>query len=231
LGGDLLWRDVRIERFARPVPALFLDRDGVIIEETSYIARPEDVRLLPGIEELIIGAKRLGMAVVEVTNQAGIGRGYFGWSDFVHVEDRISELLAEGEASIDAIFACPYHPEGRAPYRFPDHEWRKPNAGMIHEAARLLNLDTQESVLVGDKELDQMTARAAKLKFGVHVLTGYGRERQAAALAVATESFAVQVVFGASECLRLLGPSSAPPSAATSSLRPLEIARDRPCES
>lgn len=216
LGRDLLWRDVRAARFARPVPALFLDRDGVIIEEMGYIARPEDVRLLAGIAELIAGAKALGMAVVEVTNQAGIARGYFGWSDFVRVENRVTELLAAQGACIDAVFACPYHPEGRGPYRLADHPWRKPSAGMIHEASKLLNLDTRESVLVGDKELDQMAARAAGLKFGIHVLTGYGKERQAAALSAASETFAVQVACGASGCLPLLQAS---------------IAKDQPCGS
>src|SRR5580698_9681049 len=93
LGGDLLWRDVRVERFSSPVPALFLDRDGVIVEEIGYLAKPEDVHLLPGIPELLKAAKRLGMAIVEVTNQAGIGRGYFNWPDFVRVEDQVAHVL------------------------------------------------------------------------------------------------------------------------------------------
>jgi len=226
LGSDLLWRDVRAAWFARPAPALFLDRDGVIIEEMGYIARPEDVRLLAGIAELIAGAKALGMAVVEVTNQAGIARGYFGWSDFVRVEDRVTELLAAQGASIDAVFACPYHPEGRPPYRLADHAWRKPNPGMIQEAAQLLHLHTRESVLVGDKELDQMAARAAGLKFGIHVLTGYGKERQAAALAAASEAFPVYIACGASGCLPLLQASMIQASTTQAS-----IEKDQPCGS
>lgn len=201
MGNDLLWRDVRVRRFPLPTPALFLDRDGVIIEEKGYICKAQDVELLPGIADLIGAAKRLGMAVIEVTNQAGIGRGYFGWADFVRVEDRLTDLLALRGVAIDAIFACPYHPEGTFPYREADHPWRKPNAGMLFEAADLLNLSLDRSVLVGDKELDQLTAQAAKLKFGIHMLTGYGAQNEAAARAVASASFSVRVLRRADEAV------------------------------
>jgi D-glycero-D-manno-heptose 1,7-bisphosphate phosphatase len=204
LGSDLLWRDVRVERFPHPVPALFLDRDGVMIEEKNYLAKPEDVELLPGIPELIGAAKRLGMAVVEVTNQAGIGRGYFEWSDFVRVEDRLTNLLAQRGVAIDAVFACPYHPQGSFPYRQADHAWRKPNAGMLLEAAELLNLALNQSVMVGDKELDQLTAKAAKLKYGIHMLTGYGRESESAARAAASQNFPVHVLRSADQAVAIL---------------------------
>lgn len=204
LGSDLLWRDVRVERFPHPVPALFLDRDGVMIEEKNYLAKPEDVELLPGIPELIGAAKRLGMAVVEVTNQAGIGRGYFEWSDFVRVEDRLTNLLAQRGVAIDAVFACPYHPQGSFPYRQADHAWRKPNAGMLFEAAELLNLALNQSVMVGDKELDQLTAKAAKLKYGIHMLTGYGRESESAARAAASQNFPVYVLRSADQAVAIL---------------------------
>jgi D-glycero-D-manno-heptose 1,7-bisphosphate phosphatase len=204
LGSDLLWRDVRVERFPHPVPALFLDRDGVMIEEKNYLAKPEDVELLPGIPELIGAAKRLGMAVVEVTNQAGIGRGYFEWSDFVRVEDRLTNLLAQRGVAIDAVFACPYHPQGSFPYRQADHAWRKPNAGMLFEAAELLNLALNQSVMVGDKELDQLTAKAAKLKYGIHMLTGYGRESESAARAAASQNFPVHVWRSADQAVAIL---------------------------
>ncbi len=204
LGSDLLWRDVRVRRFPSPAPALFLDRDGVIIEEKGYIAKPEDVELLPGIPDLIGAAKRLGMAVIEVTNQAGIGRGYFGWADFVGVENRLTDLLAGRGVSIDAVFACPYHPEGTFPYREANHAWRKPNAGMLLEAADLLNLALDQSVMVGDKALDQLTAKAAKLKFGIHLLTGYGRANEAASRALASDGFPVRVLPRADEAIAVL---------------------------
>jgi D-glycero-D-manno-heptose 1,7-bisphosphate phosphatase len=204
LGADLLWRDIRVPRFPRPAAALFLDRDGVIIEEEGYLSKPEHVRLLPGIPELIVAAKRRGMAVVQITNQAGIGRGYFTWSDFVRVEDRLTNLLAAQRAAIDAVLACPFHPEGQFPYRQAEHAWRKPNAGMLFEAAELINLALDQSVLIGDKALDQLAAKTAQLKCGIHMLTGYGVENEAAARAAASGSFPVYVLESAQQAVAVL---------------------------
>jgi D-glycero-D-manno-heptose 1,7-bisphosphate phosphatase len=204
LGDDLLWRDVRVKRFPDPVPALFLDRDGVVIEEKEYIHDPDQVELLSGIPELIRAARSLGMAVVEITNQAGIGRGYFGWREFVQVEDRVSQVLAGQGVSRDAVLACPFHPEGRPPYRIADHSWRKPNPGMLLEAARLLNLNLNLSMLVGDKVLDLQAARSAGLGCGVHVLTGHGLAHREASMQVATPNFSVHIVKSAGEAIPLL---------------------------
>src|SRR5262249_34005806 len=153
---------------------LFLDRDGVIIEEMIYLSDPDAVALLPGIVDLIRTARAHGMAVVEITNQAGIARGYFGWSEFVKVEDRLTQMLAGQGVGVDAVLACPFHSEGMEPYRVEDHIWRKPNPGMLLEAGRLLNLALARSVLVGDKVMDAQAARGAGLACAVHVLTGHG---------------------------------------------------------
>lgn len=204
LGEDLLWRDVRVKPFPSALPALFLDRDGVIVEEKNYLADPDQVQLLPGVPELIQAARKAGMAAVEITNQAGIGRGYFGWAEFAAVENRVSELLAAKGVRLDAILACPFHSEGRPPYQHPDHPWRKPNPGMIREAARLLNLDLHQSLLIGDKAADQETARAAGLAGGIHVLTGYGRAQKEMACRVGSPGFSVQVVNCAAEAGALL---------------------------
>ena len=204
LGADLLWRDLRVAAFLQPTPALFLDRDGVIIEEKEYICRPEDVELLPGSVALIRTAREVGMAVVVVTNQAGIGRGYFGWLEHIQVENRVAEVLAEQGERVDAIFACPFHESGLAPYDVPNHPWRKPNPGMLVEAAKLLNLDLRKSILVGDKASDQEAARAAELAFGVHVLTGHGRIEQERSRLAASKTFPVRVVDRADQAVALL---------------------------
>ncbi len=204
LGADLLWRDVRIERFPAPAPALFLDRDGVIVEEKLYLSNPDDTELLPGVDELIRAAHELGMAVVEITNQAGIAHGYFGWPEFVRVEKRLANVLSERGVGADAVFACPFHPQGRPLYRHENHPWRKPNHGMILEAARLMNLALDGSVLIGDKVSDLEAGRAAGLLLGVHVLTGHGREHEAASRALASARFPVTVVASAREAVRLL---------------------------
>jgi len=204
LSADLLWRDVRVKGFSSPRPALFLDRDGVIIEEKNYIADPHEVELLPGIPDLIRAARLAGMAVVEITNQAGIGRGYFGWPEFTQVENRLTELLADHGVHLDAVFACAFHPQARPPYDHPSHPWRKPNPGMLMEAGRLLNLDLPQSVLVGDKAADQQAARAAGLRCGIHVLTGYGRTHEHIARAVSSPNFLVHVRPSAADASTLL---------------------------
>jgi len=204
LGEDLLWRDWRVDRFSTPAPALFLDRDGVMIEEKEYIRDPKCVELLQGIPELIREASKQGFAVVEITNQAGIARGYLDWPDFVGVEDRLTRLLAEQQVSVDAVLACPFHPEGLYPYRKADHPWRKPNPGMLLEAARWLNLALPQSLIVGDKDSDQQAGRAAKLAFGIHLLTGHGREHEPAARAVSAANYPVHVLDNAAGGLSLL---------------------------
>ena len=204
LGDDLLWRDVRVQPFRRPTPALFLDRDGVIVEEKLYLSSPSQVELLPGIIEVIRAARTQGMAVVEITNQAGIAHGYFGWSEFVQVENRIAEIMADQGVRLDAVLACPFHPNGVDPYRAQDHPWRKPNPGMLLEAARLLNLSLEQSLLMGDKALDIQAAQAGNLACGIHVLTGHGRANQLTSSALATPNFPVYVVESAYQVLPLL---------------------------
>ena len=194
LGADLLWRDVRLGRFERPSPALVLDRDGVIIEEKLYLSDPARIELLPGAVDLIRRAHSLGLAVIEVTNQAGIGRGKYGWPEFAAVEDRLTALLAAAGTHIDAVFACPFHPDGQNSYRHPNHPWRKPNPGMLLEAAELLNLDLRRCIMAGDKASDIEAARAAGLPAAVQVLTGHGRDHAAASAALITISFHVFVV-------------------------------------
>jgi len=100
-------------------PALFLDRDGVIVEDTKYLCRAEDIIMIPGAAGVIAAANTRGIAVVLVTNQAGIGRGYYGWSEFKAVQQAIVfTLVAEG-ARLDAVYACPHHPEGRDEFAHP----------------------------------------------------------------------------------------------------------------
>jgi D-glycero-D-manno-heptose 1,7-bisphosphate phosphatase len=100
-----MWVRVRGGPSAIPRPALFLDRDGVILEDTGYLCRAADMILIPGVAEVIGLANRREIPVIEVTNQAGIGRGYYGWEQFVEVEEALAVELARGGAFIDAVFA------------------------------------------------------------------------------------------------------------------------------
>lgn len=152
-----------------PRPALFLDRDGVIVEDTGYLRRESDVRLIDGASAMVARANRCRVPVVIVTNQSGIGRGLFDWATFARVQARIVALLANDGARIDAVIACPHHPLAAPRYAHPDAPWRKPNPGMLLKAATLLPIDLEISWMVGDRAIDLLAARRAGLAGGVHV--------------------------------------------------------------
>ena len=151
---------------------MFLDRDGVIVEDTHYLHRPDDVRFIAGALEAVARINKLGFPVVLVTNQAGIGRGYYGWEDFELVQRHIERELANVGGWFDGVWACAHHPEGVADAKAS--YYRKPNPGMLEEAAVELGLDLPNSWLVGDKPCDIHAAIKAGLHGAVHVLTGYG---------------------------------------------------------
>ena len=172
-------------------PALFLDRDGVIVEEVPYLHRPEDIRFVPGAAETIAAANQAGLPVVVVTNQSGIGRGLYGWAEFAATQERILEQLRAAGAMPDLVLACPYHPEGKPPYRHADHPDRKPRPGMLLRAAEKLDLDLGRSWIVGDRAVDMEAGRAADLAGALHVLTGHGNVDRAAVAGLATEGYEV----------------------------------------
>lgn len=182
-------------------PALFLDRDGVVVEDVHYLFRPEDVQLIPGAAEIIRAANQHGVPVVLVTNQAGIGRGLYGWDAFDRVQRTILDRLARSGASVDAVYACPHHADGIAPYRHPDHPARKPNPGMLLRAGAALRLDLGASWLIGDRASDLDAARRAGLAGGVHVLSGHGSDpgERNAALALAVPGFKVELASTVAE--------------------------------
>ena len=118
---DGVWCEILGQR--RSAPALFLDRDGVVVVETHYLHEVEKTELIPGAGETIALANQRGIHVVLVTNQSGVGRGLYGWAEFQAVQDRIMADLAAFGARGDAVCACPYHPEAAAPY---DREQAEP---------------------------------------------------------------------------------------------------------
>jgi D-glycero-D-manno-heptose 1,7-bisphosphate phosphatase len=178
---------------AKGRPALFLDRDGVVVEEVNYLHRPQDLRLIAGTTELIRGANAAGIAVVIITNQAGIGRHYYGWEHFAQVQQKLIDELHAGGARVDAVYACPFHDEAFGAYRHLDHPARKPNPGMLLMARDGLGIILERSWIVGDRAIDLRAGRNAGLTGGTHVRTGHGarlNERETA-LALATGHFAV----------------------------------------
>jgi len=152
-------------------PALFLDRDGVIIEDRDYISDPAAVQLCPGAWTLIHHASQAGWPVVVITNQSGIARGLLSWQDYEKVTGRMLEMLGP-KAPIAAIYANGYGPEA------PQLSWRKPSPAMLFDAAKALHLDLSGSVLIGDRLSDLRSGAAAGVAVLCHVLSGHGeRER------------------------------------------------------
>lgn len=155
-------------------PCLFLDRDGVLVEETHYLHRVEDVAMISDTAVGIAQANAAGVAVVMITNQAGIGRGYYDWQQFKRVQAHIANACDSVGAHCDMVLACAYHGEGIAPYDREAHPWRKPGPGMLLEAARVLRVDLQRSHVVGDTLADLTAGARAGLPGGTLVLTGHG---------------------------------------------------------
>lgn len=182
---DHIWRRFTATRFESARPCLFLDRDGVVIEERHYLNDPDGVALLPGIAELIAAARERCWAVVVVTNQGGIALGRVSWANLAAIEDRIAADLAALGQQVDGILACPFHPRGADPLCHAEHPMRKPAPGMLLDAAERLNLRLDQSIMLGDKASDMIAAKAAGLPLAVHVATGHGLEERDKALAVA----------------------------------------------
>jgi D-glycero-D-manno-heptose 1,7-bisphosphate phosphatase len=166
----------RIRGLGQPTqgPAIFLDRDGVMVEDVGYLHRVADIRYIEGALEAIASLNVMGPAVILITNQAGIGRGMYGWTEFKRVQEQIDRDLARYGAHLDGVWACAAHPLGIGEFAHPSHPFRKPNAGMIYDAAQRMQLELSRSWLIGDKPLDI----EAGLRVGVagvcHVATGYG---------------------------------------------------------
>jgi D-glycero-D-manno-heptose 1,7-bisphosphate phosphatase len=184
-------------------PALFLDRDGAIVEETEYLCRVDNIVMIEGAAPVIAAANKRGLAVVMVTNQAGIGRGYYGWDEFKAVQDAIVAALAAEGAGIDAVYACAHHPQGRAQYAHPDHPARKPNPGMLLQAASDLALDLKRSWLVGDKAIDVEAAKRAGIAGALQVATGHGKAERQLVSALASATFEVRYGRSIADAMKL----------------------------
>jgi len=137
-----------------PLKAAFLDRDGVINHDLSYIGRPEDFVLIDGVPEALRMLCDAGYALVVVTNQSGIGRGYYNEGDYRRVTDRMRMLLADQGIEFAAILHCPHAPTDGC-------DCRKPQPGMLLAGADRIGAALDRSVLFGDKESDIAAGRAA----------------------------------------------------------------------
>ncbi len=148
-------------------PAVFLDRDGTLIENPGFLSRPEQVRLLPGAAEAVRAVNQAGRLAVVVTNQSGIARGLLTEADYASTAARLEALLAAGGARLDAQYHCPHLPELTGPC-----ECRKPGTLLYRRAAEELGADLARSWWIGDAARD--VAPAAALGGAGAVLRGDG---------------------------------------------------------
>lgn len=152
-------------------PALFVDRDGTIIQNVPYLADPEGVRLIPGAKETLRAFREAGFAIVIVSNQSGVARGLCTKAQYRSVSARVQALLED--AAADLIYASPFHPAGSGEYA-QTHLSRKPAPGMLLDAAARFGIEMVRSVMVGDSLVDIEAGAAAGVGFLVHLATGHG---------------------------------------------------------
>jgi D-glycero-D-manno-heptose 1,7-bisphosphate phosphatase len=167
-----------------------LDRDGTIIEEKNYLSDPEDVKLLPGAAAALRELQQMGFGLVVITNQSGIGRGFFDRERLKQIHHRLEDMLEAEGVRLDGIYACPHTPED-------DCSCRKPKLGLLQKAAGDLGFSVENSIVIGDKASDIEMGRAAgALTFLVR--TGYGPnfERNS------TADFVVENLVSAAELLK-----------------------------
>ncbi len=150
-------------------PALFLDRDGVILKDKHYLSNVKNVELEIGAKDLVRTAYDNHYPVVIVTNQSGISRGYFSWNDYNNITKEMIKLL-DSPIPISAIYSNGLPPEAS------NKTWRKPGAGMIINAANSLDIDLAKSIMVGDRLSDLISASLAGITTFVHVKTGHGNK-------------------------------------------------------
>ncbi|MDD4951547.1 MAG: HAD-IIIA family hydrolase [Desulfovibrionaceae bacterium] len=151
--------------------AVFLDRDGTVIQERHYLRDPDQVELIPGAARALERLKALGLKLVLVSNQSGVGRGYFSTRDVDAVHERLRAILAREGVELDGIFFCPHAPDEGC-------GCRKPAPGMALRAAESLGLDLGQSFVVGDKACDVDLGRAVGAT-AILVRTGYGAGHEA----------------------------------------------------
>jgi len=153
-------------------PAIFLDRDGVIIENRSaYVRSWEDVSFYPGALEALADLNTTPYKIVIVTNQSAVGRGIISLETALEINQRVVETIERNGGRVDGVFMCPHSP-------FDDCECRKPRPGLIHQAVEALSIDLSQSILVGDAQSDLLAGQSAGIEKVALVRTGRGKSQE-----------------------------------------------------
>ena len=152
----------------RPKRFVLLDRDGTIIKECHYLSDPQQVELLAGAAEGLRQIQEMGLGAIAVTNQSGIGRGFFDEKRLLEIHQRMLELLTAESVYLEDIYFCPHTPADNC-------SCRKPLAGLVEQAAEKYGFNPQDSFVIGDKPCDiELGQRVGAITFLVR--TGYGAE-------------------------------------------------------
>ena len=157
---------------ANKVPAIFLDRDGTINIDHGYVSDSDNFEFIDGVIDAMHELKKMGFALVLVTNQSGIARGMFSEEQFMHLTEWMDWSLADRDVDLDGIYFCPHHPEAVIEELRQVCDCRKPQPGMLLEAQKELNIDMSASYMVGDKLEDMLAGAAAGVGTKVLVRTG-----------------------------------------------------------
>ncbi|MFC3034155.1 D-glycero-beta-D-manno-heptose 1,7-bisphosphate 7-phosphatase [Pseudoalteromonas fenneropenaei] len=165
--------------------AVFLDRDGVINEDHAYVHQPQDFHFIAGVFSACQQLQALGYKLVVVTNQSGIGRGYYDEAQFQQLTEWMKAQFAAHQIEIAGVYFCPHHPKNAQVQYRQDCDCRKPFPGMLLQAAKELELDLANSVMVGDKASDMEAALAAGVPQRFLVRSGQALSNDCAATATA----------------------------------------------
>lgn len=158
----------------RAKAAVFLDRDGTISEEVGYINHLDRLRIYPWTAVAIRRLNQAGLPVIAITNQSGVGRGYFTEELVRKAHRKIARQLAAQQARVDAFYYCPHHPNAPVEAYRIDCRCRKPAPGMVEEAAKRFHIDLKCSYVIGDSYRDMQLGFNIGARTAL-VMTGYGR--------------------------------------------------------
>lgn len=154
------------------IPAIFLDRDGTINIDHGFVHQIDDFQFIDGVIEAMQELKKMGYALVVVTNQSGIARGKYTEEQFMQLTEWMDWSLADRDVELDGIYFCPHHPEGSVAEYAQVCDCRKPKPGMLLSGQEQLNIDMAASYMVGDKREDMLAAQAAGVGHKILVRSG-----------------------------------------------------------
>ena len=149
-----------------PIKTVFLDRDGVINKEVGYLHKIQDFEFIDGVFKACLYFQSLDYQIIVVTNQSGIGRGYYNEGDFHIINNWMLEQFKNKRIEILDVFFCPHDPESNC-------DCRKPKPGMLNQANEKHNIDMEKSWMIGDKEADVAAANSAGIKNTILVKSGH----------------------------------------------------------